>query len=411
VSLLVRLAWRNVWRNPRRTLLTALAGVFAVVLSLFSLAVAAGSHERWIENAVRLYPGHVQVNAAGYRDHRTLDYGMTLAPEVARALEALPGLDGFAPRLETYALALPDRDDATGRAAWLIGVDAERERRLSKLGDALREGRLPASGAAEVVVGARLAANLGVRLGDELVLLSSDYYGSQAAERFALVGVLEVGDPRMDDAVALVSLAALQRFVEYPAGLTHVALFARNGDETDALAAQARALFDGGHEVIAWPELLPDVVQFMLLDDVSNTLALAILILVVAFGLLNTLLMSVFERVREFGVLRALGVRQPAILGLVLVESLLISALGIAAGLALGLPLVLWLGQHPIELTGEAMRASSEAFGIEPVIQFKLLTRDLVWLPALLFAVGVLAALPPALRASRGRPVDALREV
>ena len=411
MSLLARLAWRNVWRNARRTLLTALAGVFAVVLSLFSLAVGAGSHERWIDNAVRLYPGHVEINRVGYREQRTLDYGMTLDAETARVLDAMPELQGFAPRLETFALALPDRDDATGRAAFLLGVDPERERRVSKLGDALRAGRFPEPGdAPEVVLGARLAANLGLALGDELILFASDYYGSQAADRFRVVGLLEVGDPRLDDSVALVSLAALQRFLEYPGGLTHVALFATHGDLTGAVQARARQLFDAEHEVLDWTELLPDIVQFMLLDDVSNYLVLAILIVVVAFGLLNTILMSVFERVREFGVLRALGVHRAAVFALVLTESLLISGIGIALGLAIGVPLMLWLGQSPIPLTYEGAQQTTELFGIEPVIQVKLAAAHLIWLPAALLAVGLVAALPPALRASRGRPVDALRE-
>jgi ABC-type antimicrobial peptide transport system permease subunit len=148
----------------------------------------------------------------------------------------------------------------------------------------------------------------------------------------------------------------------------------------------------------------------MRLDDVGNWIGNSVLIVVVGFGLLNTILMSVFERVREFGVLRALGLRPRAVFALVLIESLQLTLLGIALGLALGTPLVLWLSDHPILLTSDGAGAAVELFDLEPLIVFALGRGQLVTLPLILIGVGLLAALPPAFRASRGRPVDALRE-
>lgn len=412
MSLLLRVAWRNLGRNPRRTGLTTAAGVFAMVLTLFSLALAVGSHERWIEQVVRLYPGHVAINLKGYRDHHTLDYGMTLDAADRSALDALSDVEGWAPRLETWALAIPDRDGSTGRAAWLLGVDPEREGRLSRLASAVSSGRfLDGAAEPEVVLGETLARNLGVAPGDPLILYSSDYYGSQSADRFRVVGTLAVGDPRLDSVAALVPLEVQQRFLEYPDGVTHVAVFARETSAAEPIRAELEGVFaPPKYEVLAWPDLVPDIVQLVVLDDIGNYLTLSILIVVVAFGLLNTILMSVFERVREFGVMRALGVRPRSIFALVMVESLLLSTLGIAIGLAIGVPFTLWLESHPLLLTGESAQASMELFGIEPLIVWRLTANHLVGVPLLLTGVALLAALPPAVRASRGRPVDALRE-
>ena len=412
--MLLRLAWRNLWRNPRRTGLTAAAGVFAVVLTLFSLALGAGSHERWIDQVVRLYPGHVEVSAQGYREHRTLDYGMRLDELDPAALEPQPGLTGWAPRLESWALAIPDRDDSTGRAAWLVGVDPEREAELSRLGRAIHRGRfVGASDAREVVLGETLASNLGVEPGDTIVLIASDYYGSQSADRFEVVGLLSAGDPRFDDYVAVLPLQALQDFLVAPGGVTHVAFFASDSEYTEPIRADlARVLDPAAYEILDWPELIPDVVQFMVLDDLGNYLTLSILVMVVAFGLLNTILMSVFERVREFGVMRALGVRPRAVFGLVMIESALLSLIGIALGLVIGIPLVLWLEGNPLPMPGgEEGRATMELFGLEPVIMFRLTARQVLGVTTVLLGSALLAAIPPALRASRGRPVDALREV
>jgi len=220
--MLLRIAWRNLARNPRRTGLTAAATVFAVVLVEFQLAVAAGSHAHWIDYVVRLYPGHVQVMADSYREHRTLDYGMTLSDAQARALDGVPRLEGWAPRLETWALAIPDEDDATGRAAWLVGVDPAREHTLSRVGAAIGPDRLR-TGERDVLLGRTLAENLGVAPGDLVILFASDYYGSQSADRFTVVGLLELGDQSTDSYGAIVSLDTLRAFVDYPGGLSHVA--------------------------------------------------------------------------------------------------------------------------------------------------------------------------------------------
>ncbi len=409
--MLLRLAWRNLWRNPRRTGLTMAASVFAVVLTVWSLTLAEGSHERWIQQIVELYPGHVEVSRQGYREYGTLDFGMSLSGEERGALDSLPHLEGWAPRLETWGLALPDRDRAEGRGARLIGIDPERETVLSALGEsvAAADGALREEGA--LYLGAGLARKLGVEQGDTVVLVAADFYGSQSAERFQVAGTLDLDDRSFDDTLALLSLDRLQRFLEFPEGLSHVALFADEGRSTDQVKQGALRIFPPArYEVLGWPELLPDLVQMLVLDDWGNYLTLGILIVVVGFGLLNTVLMSVFERVHEFGVMRAVGAGPGRVFRLVLLESLLLSALGIALGMAIALPVAYLLESlGPIPVGGSLMEAQAEVFKVEPVLLIKVATRHLIEIPALLLAVGIVASLPPALRAARGRPVDALR--
>lgn len=410
---LLRIAWRNLGRRRVRTALTTAANVFAVFIAILNLSVGAGSHERWIEQGVRLYPGHLEVTAADWRDQRTLEYGMRLAPEDLTALESLPAGATWAPRLETWALAIPDRDDSMGRAAMLVGVDPAREAAASRLAGLLASGRFFDGGdAPEVVLGSALARNLGVGVGERVILLSSDYYGSQAAGRFLVAGTLSVGEPELDGYLALARLGDLQAFLEFPDGVSHVAIFGRDSADVEPLRAALAAHFaEDGHELLTWRELLPDIVQFMRLDDIGNWLGNAILIGVVAFGLLNTVLMSVMERVREFGVMRALGVRRRQVFALVMLESALLSVLGTALGLALAVPLVLWLEGHPLPMTAlsEAADDVASLFGIEAVIMFRLTPWHWGALPALLLALALLASIPPALRACRGRPADALR--
>jgi ABC-type lipoprotein release transport system permease subunit len=410
VRVLVRLALRNLWRNPRRTLLTVGATVFAVALTMLFESMASGMHKRWIEYIVRLYPGHVEVMARGYRDHRTLDYGIRLTGDRVRALDRLEGVEGWAPRVEAWALAMPDEEGALGRAGMLIGVDPERERGLSRLGGSIREGRfLDGTSERGVVLGTRLARAMGVGVGDPLILLSTDYYGSQAADRFQIVGTAEVGNPEFDGALILLRLDGIRRFLDYGDHMSHVAFFAERAQSSEELARELSGLFDStDYDVVSWRQLLPDLDQLLLLDDVGNRFNLAILILVAGFGLLNTVLMSVFERVREFGVMRAMGARPRTLFGVVLLEATMLAVIGVIVGVAVAVPIILWFEGSPIRVTGEWAQMY-ELFQLEPIIAFDLERKNFLGTPLVMFAVALLAALPPAIRASRGHPVDAIR--
>ena len=410
MSVLLRLAVRNLGRNPRRTLLTAGATFFAVGLAILMEAMAAGSHAHWIEDVVRMYPGHVQVMARGYRENRTLDYGIELSARETARLDRLSGIEGWAPRVETWALAMPDVEGALGRAVMLVGVEPTREEGLSRLSGSLREGRF-VDGERSLVLGFALARSMGVGVGDSVVLLSSDYYGSQAADRFRVVGTLELGVVEFDSSLALLPLSDIQEFLQYGERVSHVALFADLTDDTETVAAEADALFeDETYEVLPWATLMPEFAQLIKLDDVGNRLTLAILILVAGFGLLNTVLMAVLERVHEFGLMRAMGVRPGTLFFGVLLEAALLALLGIAAGVAVAVPLVLYLEGHPIPLTGLAAEATS-LFAVDPVLVFELRPKNPLVFSAIMFVVALLAAIPPAWRASRGSPVDVMRSV
>ena len=413
--LLLTLAWRNLGRSRRRTALTLAAAVFATLLMILNLAVSAGSQRRWIANAVELYPGHFQVSARGYRDTHALDDALVLTPGQHAALHALPGGAGWAPRLESFGLVSADQDRATGRGVQLLGLDVARARALSRLLRGMNAGRTPArardGGPREIVLGDLLARNLGAKLGDSVIAVSADAFGSQTADRFRVVGTFHLGSSELDGFAAILDLGELQDFLGVGAGVSHVAIFAPDLRAQPAIGVALAAAFPPDRfEIVAWPQLVPEVVQFFRIKDVGDWLKNGLLLIVVGFGLLNTILMSVFERVREFGVLRAIGMRPRAICGLVVMESLLLSLLGIVLGFALGIPLVLWLERNPIPLSGAELRASLAVFGLEPVLEFALSRSALVALPAVLFGVGLLAAFVPAVRASRSRPVDALRE-
>ncbi len=408
----LRLAWRNVWRNSRRTGLTVAATVFAVFLVVFFVAMAAGIHEKMIEDSVRVNSGHVTVTGEGYLENRTLEQHLVLGPELRDRLASLPGVRGHAPRVTAFGLL--SKDSAT-QGAIVLGVDPEREGTVSTLPERLRRGRFVSDDTARgLVLGERLAENLGARVGDTLLLYSVAYSLEMAYELFEVVGVMRLPAPELDRALAVVTLADAQEFFAFGERVTEVALLAESGDRVEAVQTAARAALAGGGngsgpvEVHAWNELMPELEQLILLDDAGMYLMLAILVVVVGFGILNTILMSVLERTRELGVLLALGLRPGAVFRLVYAESMLLAGLGLVVGMALAIPAVLWFQANPVHLGGE-MAGALELFGMEPVMTWKLKPMNPIGSVMTILAVAALAAAYPAWKASRGRPVDALR--
>jgi ABC-type lipoprotein release transport system permease subunit len=409
VSLEVRMAWRNVWRNPRRTGLTVAATVFAVVLVMFSVAMAAGTHEKMIEDSVRVNAGHVQVSGPGYLEKRTLEQFVVYDDALARSIEATPGVEGQAPRILSFGLL--SRDSST-RGVAVVGIDPSREASVTTLPGRVREGAfLSPQGRREIVIGGRLAAILGAGIGDEVLLYGIAYSLETAYDLFRVVGIMKLPEANMDRSVAVVSLRDAQEFFVYGQRVSEVAILAGDSDAVPAVATALRgALSEDAAEVHTWREEMPELEQLIFLDDAGMYIMLAILVVVVGFGILNTILMAVLERRREFGVVKALGLRPGAIFRVVYLESMMLALVGLGIGLALAFPLVLYFQANPITLTGNAVEAM-ELFGIEPQATWKLKPLNPLGSVLTILVVALVAALYPALKASRGRPVDALRSL
>ncbi len=411
MALILRIAWRNVGRNPRRTGLTLAAAVFAVVLIVHMIALTTGVHERMIEDNVRMHAGHLQLTGAGYLDDRTLERFVTWTPELAAAVDATPGIAAAAPRVNGFALL---SNGPASQGVLLLGVDPQREGAVSTWPERLARGGWLRGRSGEILLGARLAEALGVDVGGEVLVYTVAYTLENAYEIFTVRGILRAPEPKLERSLALISLADAQALIVYDGRVSEVAMrVAEPGklDETRAaLAAAVAAHSAESLDVNPWPVVLPELAQMLVIDNAQNYSMLAILVVVVAFGFLNTVLMSVLERQRELGVMLALGLPPSALFRLVYVESLLLAAVGLVAGLAIALPSVAIMVHFPIALEGD-VREMSEMFGVTPVITWVLSPWNPLVAAGLMIAIALLAALYPAAKAASARPVDALRSL
>ncbi len=405
-----RLAWRNVWRNPRRTGLTVAATAFAVSLVVFSAALSTGMWDKIIDDSVRMASGHVTLTGPDYLRERTLEQFTHFDGPLIAQLDEDPDVKGFAPRLSAFGLL--SEGEAT-RGVMLLGLDPQREESVSSLPKRVKSGRFLESGRkGEIVLGGRLADVLGVEVGDEVLLYSIAYSLESAYDLFRVAGIMGLPDPELDRGLALISLADAQDFFVYGDRVSEVAILAQDTAESGDLTEALRATFDPSRtEVHPWQEMMPDLAQTVVIDKVGMYIMLGILVVVVGFGIFNTILMAVLERKREFGVVLALGLRPRVIFRIVYVESVLLTGVGLVVGLLITLPLVLYLQSNPVPTDNPEVLVAFEMVGADPVIAAKLRAANPFFSALTILGVALIAAFYPAIRASLGKPVDVLRSL
>lgn len=399
--LLLTLAWRNLWRHRRRTLVM----LFALVLGVWSMIVMAalirGSMEQHVKKEILNLTGHIQVHTPAYRNDPAIEHRFAIPPALAATLHD-KALVAASARVRVPAAVSSERESA---GVVLVGIDPQREPGLSFIAAAVTAGRyLSSPDDPGLLLGRKLAEQLETALGRRVVLMSQDADNQIADRGFRVVGIFDADPQAMETGYLFIGLEVAQEMLKIGSEVSEVAAMTPDRMRLDtALTKMAAAA--PGLEVAPWTEVQPLLV---LTENVNNVVLLiwfAVVFAAMAFGLVNTLLMAVFERTREFGLFQALGMPPRFILGQVLVESLIL--LGIA--LALG-NLVSWASVAGLK-DGIDLSMFAEGFemvGMSPVIYPALAAGDVGAANVIVVVLGVLASLYPAWRAARYVPVEAI---
>lgn len=403
----LKMAWRNLWRNPRRTALTVSAIAFASLLLVFMLSFQLGSYETMINAAVGLQTGHLQVQASGYHDTPDIRKVVAQPGKVGELMEAEPSVAAWTPRAEAFSL-ISSADRTYG--AMVMGIDPRREPSVSTLPNLVRKGAfLDAADAAEVLLGRLLARNLNVTVGDELTVLGQGRDGSVAATVLTVKGIFSSGQDAFDRSVVQMPLGYFGE-VYFMRGAVHkvVGVCGRLSAVPEARAAIAKGLDDieGELTVLDWDELMPGLMQAISMDLIGGLIFWLLLIIVVAFSILNTFLMAVFERTRELGVMMAIGTRPGRLSRIILAESGVMTLVGVGIGVGLGCLVTLYFQSHGIDVGGASELLAQ--YGISGRMYPKLSVVSASIGPAMVLIITLLAALWPALKVRRLTPVAAM---
>jgi len=410
----LRIGWRNLGRHRKRTVLTALGlavGYFAVV---FMVGWSEGLMAEMVENATGLVSGQIEIHDAEYRPERSLydtiggrdgtDFAHLLA-----GIAADPGVVAATPRV--YAGGLVSSGESTS-AAMLMGIDPARERTVSRFLDELVDGRMPESGRNELAIGTEMARQLGVGVGDDVVVVAPGADGSMGNDLYVVAGVFRTGMVELDASNAVLPLVDLQTLITLDPGRIHeIAVTTQDpgvADDTAGRLIAALAPNDLALEVASWTELNPVLVEFVALIDSFYVVIIFIVFGVAIFGVANTMLMATYERRREIAVMLALGATPRAVVMTVLYEATAMGLVSLVFAVGVTLPLMTWWHNAPPDLSSLYGDLTMQGVLIRPMLRVEWNLAIWIWGGVALVATALLAALYPAAMAARAKPADTL---
>ncbi len=399
------LAWRNIWRNKRRSWIAIASIFFAVIIALFTRSMQLGGYRYMVKSAVSFYTGYVQVHSAGYWEEQSLDksfihsdYLKMMAGEVDHVITSTP-------RLESFALVSSGEHTAV---AMVVGIEPETEDRMTNLRKKVTEGNYLKAGEAGILLASGIADVLGVSVGDTVVLLGQGYHGVTAAGKYPVTGIVEFPAPDLNSIMSYLPIRDAQFLYGAYDRVTAVAFLIDGQEHLSGVVSGLRERLDGNYEVMSWSDMLPELVQYIEMDNAQGIIMIWIIYMVIGFGILGTLLMMTMERTREFGMLISIGLKRMRLAFILTLESAILSLIAVVIGTVMGIPLLAYYRLNPIMLGGKAAEVMI-AYGFEPILPFSM-DPSIFWTQALtVLVIAIIAALYPIFRVFRLRPVEAVR--
>ena len=402
----LQLAWRNIWRNPRRTMVLLTAIIVGVWSMIVLSALMRGIADQLVRNGIATLTGHIQVHQKGYRNDPVIDYSIIEPKIVETALKkVLPAGAHWTSRVRVSAVASNARHSG---GITLIGIDPQREAAISFIGQAIREGHyLKPDDEYGIIAGNALVKKFKTRLGRKLVLMSQDTGREIASRAFRIVGIFRGELEATEKQFVFVTLPAAQQMLKLKKSISEVSIILPAHEKAAPVAAALEdELSPGDYEIHTWQELLPLVTGVLKMYDGFIFLWFLVVFIAMGFGIVNTTLMAVFERIREFGLLKALGMKPLGIIKEVLIESFFLLIIGMLIGNSLGFLGIFILSETGIDLSSFA--EGMEFVGMSRIIYPVIYSKDVVTANLVVFILGLFVSAYPAAKAARITPIEAL---
>jgi putative ABC transport system permease protein len=348
-----------------------------------------GTYARMIDNIVQSYTGYMQIHKKGYWDDKDINNTFICNDSLTGSISKINNVRTVVPRLESFALSSSGQQT---KGVLLIGIEPDKEDELTHVTKKITKGSYLNKDDNGVLVAGKLANYLHVNINDTLVLIGQGFHGVSAAGKYPVRGILHFTSPDLDNQMVYMGLKACQEFYSAESRVTSISLNIKNKDEIDKTCNDIKNnLHNGYYEVMKWDELLVELMQYIKMDNLSGLLYLCILYMVIAFGVFGTVLMMTTERIKEFGVMTAIGMQKIKLAVIVILEMILLGLMGILSGIAVSLPIIIYFYFNPIRLTGQVEKVY-EVYGMEPLMCFSVdygyfLNQSLVVLIIVLFAI------------------------
>lgn len=400
----IKIAWRNLWRNKKRTLITVASVFFAVFLALLMRSMQLGSYDAMEENTIKNTTGYIQIHQHGYWDDKTIN-NIFSDDGISSILNDMPNISLSVPRLESFALG---STGSNTKGIAVIGTDPEIENEASGLEKRLIEGEYLEKGDDGVLVVVNLAKFLKLGIGDTITLISQGYHGVTAAGVYPVKGIISFPSTVMNNKLLFMDLSQAQYLYGAPNMLTSISIMLHKPKNLSSDTTAIRAEIGPTYEIMEWREMNPEVVQGIESDNISGMFMLGILYVVVGFGILGTMMMMTLERKREFGVMVSVGMQRHKLAIIVFLETIYIALIGVFAGILGATPLMYYFHLNPIQLHGEAAKAMLD-MNVEPVMPFAMDPPIFYNQAIVVLVLTALAVLYPMIVIHRFKVLQAIR--
>jgi ABC-type lipoprotein release transport system permease subunit len=399
----LKLAWRNLWRNKRRTLITSASIFFGVVLSAVMSSMQEGSYAQYIKTIVNFYSGYIQVHQRGYWDDQVINNTLEYSAIESKFAE-VKEITAFTPRLENFALAASDN---ITKGVMVIGISPQKEDLITNLSGRMSKGKYLVDGDKGVVLGSALARFLKFDVNDTLVLLSQGYHGVSAAGKYPVRGIIKQPSPQLDRSVVYMDVANCQELFAATDRLTSVVVMVNSADDVRAAKNALAAKLGNEYQVMDWKEINSILLKQIDSDRQSGLIMKGVLYMIIAFGIFGTVMMMTAERRKEFGVLVAVGMQKYRLSYVLVLETIMLGLVGVIAGIVASIPITWYFTLHPIPFTGQAAETMLQ-MGFEPIMSFSM-TPSVFYNQAItIFIFTLIIGLYPVLNISKLKISSAL---
>ncbi|MFC2092886.1 ABC transporter permease [Bacteroidota bacterium] len=388
-------------------ILTLLAISFATFLSIGMRGIQLGTYAVNIKNAVNMFSGYLQLQHKDYQKNPSLKYNFKFDNTLEEQINSIDKVKGYSERVYGDGL-ISFKDNSQGAA--IFGIDPQKENQVTNIMDRIMEGRFFSSDTSkEIVVGHKLLENLKAQIGDEVVVLSQGYDGSLGNLKFKITGTFKSGSSDLDGMGAFIGLRTAQELLALDDKVNVVVLTLNNLNDIEEVKNDLQSKISNKDVVVlSWEEVMPDFKQSIDLDNISGILFLLILIVIVAFGILNTVLMSVTERFNEFGISLSIGMPQIKLVYLVFIETIFIAVIGIVLGNIIGWAINNYILLNPIQFGGEFEKIYAE-YGFLPVIESSLNITIFINTSVSIFVISLISSFYPAFKVYKLEPLKGIR--
>lgn len=402
---ILKLAWKNMWRNRNRTIITMAAVVFAVMLSVITSSLQDGIFGNLVKNVVSFYTGYIQVHKEGYWDEQILDNSLESSERTEQAILKEPNITDVTPRLESFALI---SSDEVTRGGLVVGIDPVKEDKVTALKAKLRAGSYLSRNENAVIIAEGLAGRLNLHTGDTIVLIGQGYHGATAGGKYPVKGIVKFGSPELNEKTVFMPLRTAQDLFSADGMITSYVLSLRNTKELEKTATASRSILGAGYEVMTWGQIMPDIKQHIDTDSGNMGYIQGVLYMLICFGIFGTLVMMMVERKFELGMLVAVGMKKTKMIGMFICESVFTVAGGCIIGILVSIPLVYYLNRHPLKMGGETARIY-ERFGFEAIFPASVDASNFITQGVVVLVIGLLLSLYPVYKVIRLNPVTAMK--